>query len=300
MSTATLMILTHPTETAAAPGRAGDPGFHAADPDSPHVNVMDLGITRGDGIFESISVAQEHPQALEAHLARLARSAALLDLPAPDLNVWRNAVFAAVEAHRRTSPTAELFAKLVMTRGIEDLEKPTGWVYVTEAGTFSAARGAGIRVVTLDRGYRHDVAQTSPWLLQGAKTLSYAVNRAALREASRRGADDVIFLSSDGYVLEGPNSSVILRDGDRIRTPETDQGILAGTTQASVFDFFRARGGTTSYARIPAAELTQADAIWLVSSVRQAAPVRRLDGVDLDVDSGLAGELNEFLLARTE
>ncbi len=53
----------------------------------------------------------------------------------------------------------------------------------------------------LDRGYRHDAERTSPWLLAGAKTLSYAVNRAMLREAARRGADDAIFVSSDGYVL---------------------------------------------------------------------------------------------------
>ena len=128
-----------------------------------------------------------------------------------------------------------------MTRGVEGTGTPTGWVYVDTGEDFTAAR-QGIRVVSLDRGYRHDVAETSPWLLQGAKTLSYATNRAALREAARRGADDVIFVSSDGYALEGPTSNVIVRNGDRVRTPQTDQGILAGTTQASVFEFFEARG----------------------------------------------------------
>jgi 4-amino-4-deoxychorismate lyase len=301
MTAATLMILTRPTEATSATGTPGDPGFVRADADDPQVNVMDLGVTRGDGIFESISVAAGHPQALEAHLARLAHSANLLDLPAPDLDVWRAAVIAAIGAHTaEQGDAAELYAKLVMTRGIEGTEKPTGWVYVSGIPDFRAARSAGIRVVTLDRGYRHDVAQTSPWLLQGAKTLSYAVNRAVLREAARRGADDVIFVSSDGFVLEGPSSSVILRHGDRIRTPGTDQGILAGTTQASVFAFFAERGNSTSYERIRAEELTTADAVWLVSSVRQAAPVRQLDGVELDVDTDLAAALNGFLLARTE
>ena len=49
-----------------------------------------------------------------------------------------------------------------------------------------------------------------PWLLAGAKTLSYAVNMAALRHAERHGAGDVIFVSSDGYVLEGPRSTVVI------------------------------------------------------------------------------------------
>ena len=55
--------------------------------------------------------------------------------------------------------------------------EPTAWAR-TEVWATTPPATVGIRVVTLDRGYRHDVAQTSPWLLQGAKTLSYAVNRA--------------------------------------------------------------------------------------------------------------------------
>ncbi|SKB00382.1 4-amino-4-deoxychorismate lyase [Agreia bicolorata] len=276
---------------------SADSGCVRVDAEAPHVSVMDLGVTRGDGIFETISVCGGRAQALEPHLDRFVRSARLLDLPDPDLDLYRQAVFAAIDAH---DDVAELYVKTVMTRGVEGAGVPTGWVYAAEAADFAGARTEGIRVVTLDRGLRHDVAQTSPWLLQGAKTLSYAVNRAALREAERRDADDVIFTSSDGFVLEGPTSNVILRRGDTLVTPRTDQGILPGTTQASVFEFAQAKGMKTEYAVVPIAELSSADALWLVSSVRQVVPINRLDGVERSIDVEFTARMTAYLLGRRD
>jgi 4-amino-4-deoxychorismate lyase len=234
-------------------------------------------------------------------LTRLAHSAALLDLPAPAADVWREAVRAGVADYltRNGDADAELYAKLIYTRGIEGEGRPSGWLFVDLGEDFTQAR-LGIRVVTLDRGVRHDVAETSPWLLAGAKTLSYAVNRAAQREAVRRGADDVLFISSDGFALEGPTSNVVTLTDGVVRTPNTDQGILAGTTQAAVFDFFTRRGLRTEFAPLTLEDVVASDALWLVSSVRQAAPVTHLDGREYPVDAALTAELNAYLLARTE
>src|SRR5699024_5156625 len=118
--------------------------------------------------------------------ARLAHSAAVLDLPAPRTEVWRAAVLAAIGA----AGGGDLAVKAVLTRGVEGTDRCTGWVLATAAPDTDRAREHGVRVVTLDRGYAADVAVTSPWLLQGAKYTSYAVSMAALREARRRGADD--------------------------------------------------------------------------------------------------------------
>lgn len=295
MTRATLLTITVPTGEPAA----GDPGFALADFDAPQVRITDLVVTRGDGVFETIAVIDGHPQALGPHLMRLAHSAELLDLPAPAEHVWHEAVLAGIADYRsRNGDGGELFAKLIYTRGIEGTGAPSGWIFVDEGEDFTQQR-LGIAVVALDRGLRHDVAETSPWLLAGAKSLSYAVNRAAQREASRRGADDVIFISSDGYALEGPTSNVILLADGVVRTPQTDQGILAGTTQAAVFAFFAERGYATEYRHITKDELEAADALWLVSSVRQAAPITRLDDRAYPVDADLTAELNRYLLSRT-
>lgn len=279
------------------PHTPGAPGFELVDPALPHVSVLDLAATRGDGIFEAFSVTDGHAHAVDAHLRRFAGSAQKLELPAPDLDAWRAAIEGVIAA---LDDAPEATVKTVMTRGVEgDPDaRPTGWVYGWPAADHTAARTTGIAVVCLDRGYRHDVEQTSPWLLSGAKTLSYAVNRAVLREAARRGADDVIFVSSDGFILEGPTSSVLFRRGNTLLTPGTGLGILDGTTQGDLFAWASARGMQTGFELLSPDELAKADALWLVSSGRQAAPIRAIDGKPHEIDTGLSDEMNAYLLGR--
>ena len=294
MPTTALALLNRPS--AEAPEhRPGGYAFKLVDPTGSYLSVLDLGVTRGDGIFETISVGHGSPQALEPHLRRFARSAAALGMPAPDLDAWRSAILAVIG---ELDAAPEAWVKTVMTHGVEGDGRPTGWAYASVSGDFTAARTTGIRVVTLDRGYRHDVERTSPWLLAGAKTLSYAVNRSVLREAARRNADDVIFVSSDGYVLEGPTSTVLYRRGDQLLTPGTGLGILEGTTQGSLFELAARRGMRTGFELLTPAELERADAIWLVSSVRHAAPIRELDGSPRTIDAQLTAAMNDHLATR--
>jgi 4-amino-4-deoxychorismate lyase len=273
-------------------------GHRLVDATVPVLRVDDLGSTRGDGIFETASLVDGHVQALEAHLQRFAQSAAMLQLPRPDADIWRAAVRAVGEALAARG-VAHGAVKFVLTRGVEGGAVPTGWVLGTAAPDFTRDRTEGIRVVLLDRGYRHDVPRTAPWLLAGAKTLSYSVNRAAQREAVRRGADDVLFVSSDGFLLEGPTSSLLLRRGDRLVTPRVDLGILAGTTQADLFAWAASAGLATGYELLTPADLEAADAAWLVSSVRHVAPVRAVDGRERAIDAELTVRLNAALDART-
>ncbi|HWS51458.1 MAG TPA: aminodeoxychorismate lyase [Microbacterium sp.] len=267
--------------------------FAVVDAAAPALSVGELSTQRGDGVFESIGVIDSHAQEVTPHLERLAHSARLCDLPAPNLLQWRQAVDRAAAQ----CPAGESVIKLILSRGVEHGPTPTAWVTAAPAPDFAIPRTRGVSVVTLDRGYDLDAAQRAPWLLLGAKTLSYAVNMAALREARRRGADDAIFLSSDGFVLEAPTASLILRHGDRFTTPAPNGGILHGTTQLSVYEHLTARGFDVGYGRIPASDLHAADAAWLVSSVRLAVPITAVDDTTLPTDPTLTGELNAYLLS---
>lgn len=296
-----LLLVVHP------PAGQHDSGHHIsslpqlieADPDAPQVHVLDVSATRGDGIFETISIGRGRPQALHAHLQRFARSARMLDLPLGDLSVWHDAVHQLAE---HFVDVDEAWVKTVLTRGIDGHGEtaPTGWAYAAVSPDFRREREVGVDVVLLDRGYRSDVAESSPWLLAGAKTLSYATNRAAVREAQRRGADDVLFVSTDGMLLEGPTSTLILRRGDTLVTPPPSFGILEGTTQGDLFTAAEQWGLSTAISPLVPDELLAADAAWLVSSVRHAAIIRSVDGTEIPVDAGLTAAMNGFLRSRRD
>lgn len=256
--------------------------------DAPLLYADDLAALRGDGVFETLLVRDGAACLLDAHLQRLARSAGLMDLPAPDLPAWRHAVDVAVRQWT-AEQAGEGALRLIYSRGRESGSGPTGYAMVTPLpGRIAAARRDGVAVLTLDRGLSADGTDAMPWLLAGAKTLSYAVNMAALRYAARQGADDVIFVSSDGHVLEGPRSTVVVAAGGLgsrcLLTPPASHRILLGTTQHALFEVARARGYDCDYRSLTQEDLAAAQDIWLVSSITLAARVHTLDGRELTPD----------------
>ncbi|OBG67614.1 4-amino-4-deoxychorismate lyase [Mycobacterium sp. E735] len=262
-------------------------------PDAPLLHADDLAAVRGDGVFETLLVRDGRPCLVESHLQRLTQSARLMDLPEPDLPSWRAAIDAA--SSEWVAATADEGAmRLIYTRGRESGTAPTTYVMVNAVPErVTAVRREGLAAVMLDRGLPAAGADAMPWLLAGAKTLSYAVNMAALRHAARQGAGDVIFVSSDGYILEGPRSTVVIATGSGgdlcLLTPPPWYPILRGTTQQALFEVARAKGYDCDYRSLRPADLHAAQGIWLVSSMTLAARVHTLDGRPL-LRSPLAAE----------
>jgi len=254
-------------------------------PGAPLLHADDLAAVRGDGIFETLLVRDGTACLVESHLQRLTQSAKFTDLPEPDLASWRRTIDLATR--QWAAGTADEGAlRLIYSRGRESGSPPTAYAMVNPVpDRVAAVRRDGLSAVTLDRGLPATAADTMPWLLAGAKTLSYAVNMAALRHAARQGAGDVIFVSSDGYILEGPRSTLVIATTSEagggnpcLLTPPPWYPILRGTTQQALFEVARAKGYDCDYRALRIADLHAAQGIWLVSSMTLAARVHTLDG----------------------
>lgn len=271
-----------------------DGAVSAVPAEQPVVTAFDLGLARGDGVFESVAVVDGGTRHLGAHLERLARSADRLALTDPGDGVWRELV-ATVLADWPAG--VEGVCRLLLTRGLGQGAPPTALALLAPVpAEVLRQRSEGISVVTLGLGIPADFRERAPWLLGGAKTLSYAVNMAAQRHAHDLGADDVVLTSLEGQLLEGPTSTVVWAAGGALHTPPQETGILPGTTQARLFAAAERDGWPTRVRPGTVDDLHAADAVWLLSGVRGAAPVHTIDGVRRG-DAGLSGRVRE-LLAR--
>jgi 4-amino-4-deoxychorismate lyase len=262
--------------------------------DQPVVTAFDQGLGRGDGVFESVAVVDGRAPYVAAHLARMRSSAALLELPDPGDDVW-HALLDTVLADWPAG--VEGVCRLFLTRGLGVGAPPTALALLSPipAETLQQ-RAEGISVVSLGLGVPAAFRAGAPWLLGGAKTLSYAINMAAQRHAHAVGADDVVFTSLEGQLLEGPTSTVVWSADGVLHTPPLDTGILPGTTMARLFARAADAGRPTAVTAGTVDDLHAADAVWLVSGVRGAVVVHTLDGVPRG-DAGLSERLRE-LLAR--
>ncbi|WP_433371229.1 aminotransferase class IV [Actinoplanes sp. CA-142083] len=215
----------------------------------------------GDGVFETIHLRPSGPFLLGDHLARLARSAALLDVPMPDLP----------DLDGRKSDISESALRIICTRRSHHVT-----VSPISPDTLRERR-EGVRVISARLGSA--IGGKPPWSLWEAKILSYGENFAARRWARARGADDLLWLSTEGYALESPTASLVWLAGEDLCTvPPAEAQILPGTTAAHLLSLAPSAGLRPSYRMVTIEQLRGADAIWLASALRGLSFVKELDG----------------------
>ena len=240
-------------------------GRGVVDPSEPVLRADDEALLRGRAAFETVRVYGGRSFRLSAHLERLAGSAERIGLPPVNRLELDELAHQALDA--AAAPDAVL--RLYWTPA------PIALALVSELPDhLDELRERGQRLISL-RGVRAD----EPWLLPGVKSTSYAVNMAAEAEAKRHGADDAVFVDTDGTVLEGPTTNVWWRRDRTLYTPSLDLGILAGVTRAAVLELAGACDYAVEDGHHSLTELLAADEAFTSSTVREVMPVTELDGV---------------------
>jgi branched-chain amino acid aminotransferase len=248
--------------------------------DAPHLSALDRGFTLADGVFETMRVYDSHVFRLDAHIRRLsdATSALGIPLPAEMGNVVRQAVLEAAATGTRDASVRVTVSRGVGSPGLapSPSSEPTVVVTVGPLPAFSPDLYANGITVHVASGRRNERAMTA-----GLKTIAFTESVVALAAAHAAGADDALFLDTEGHVSEGTSSNVFVvatADANVLVTPPLSCGALPGITRATVIELATGLGIGVDVRPIDSDELFASPEVFLTSSLRAIAPVVRIDG----------------------
>lgn len=243
----------------APPGEA--PRGQWGPPDSLSLPLNDRGLLLGDGLFETVLVAQGRPWLLAEHLARWHQGSALLGLPPPPTEAALAPLIA--EAIRRSGIQWGAL-RLNWTRGgggrgidlpapLEAPLEPHFWLQLTPGRpTFLPTE-----VVVSEGERRHPTN-----LASRCKTLAYGWAVQARREARAAGADDALVRNTAGDLCCGTTANLLLRLRGRWLTPPLASGCLPGVMRGRALAL-----GLVAEAPLPLGALEEAEAGLLLNSL---------------------------------
>jgi len=233
------------------------------------VPVNDRGFLYGDGLFETVRVADGRPFRLAQHLERLARGADYLKIPCP-FSPGELQDFAGQLIEQNRMPDAIL--RLTLTRGPGE----RGYMPVTDGRptVVMTLHPAPILEPTLQwnliaSSYR--VLAADP--LSSFKTLNKLTHILARQEAVARGADEALLINSNGEVAETAGGNLFWVYQDSICTVPTGRGILPGITRAVVLEICQTLGLSTNKRVIKPEALRNSEGIFITQSALGIVPV---------------------------
>jgi len=257
------------------------------------VHVEDRGFQFGDGVYEVIRTYRGRPFEVEAHLARLERSAAALRLtwdraPAD----WAKVIDEGLRLSR--FPETKIYIQLTRGQAPRDHPFPAG-IPPTTVLTFRelrpldpAVRQAGVSAMTLD-----DVR----WGRCDIKSLNLLGNVLARQQAKEAGAFEAILIR-DGLVTEGSVSNVMVVRKGVLRTAPEGPKILSGVTRTLVLEVARKQGIQVQESYVSREELFEASEVLLTGTTVEILSVVRID--DRPIGDGVPGSVSKALMRGWE
>ncbi|MDB6053048.1 MAG: ilvE [Verrucomicrobiales bacterium] len=266
------------------------------------VSVLDRGFQYGDGVFETVLIAQGRPFRVKQHLERLLSGCSFLKIaPAFDAGNGQTLIEEAVQKNGLKSGVL----RIQVTRGIgprgyspRGANHPSVVITLFEAPDPTASNtprmfhviNSSIRVPVGDR-------------VAGHKSCSKLHNVLARAEADLNQADESLLLNTDGELTEASSSNVFwIEDGQVLTTP-LSAGILPGVTRQLIFEICVEAHIPCSERAVTPEELFQSQGVFLTTSTLGIVEVITLENHSL-ARSHLIGQLfqkvNSVIINETQ
>lgn len=256
------------------------------------VSAFDRGFTYGDGLFETIRAYTGWVFSLDRHLGRLKKGADQIGIPFKgDVGKWRRVMGELLRRNRLQATDASL--RLIVTRGPDVLgslpppDPPPSPTLLLVAKPLDAGiaerQHLGVGVMTVHWG--------NPFNPLQIKSLDYLYNMLATAQAKREGAQEALFVGTDGCVIEGATSNVFSVSQKMLTTPPDSSGLLPGITRDVVIELVKREGLIVHEAPLSLDALLSAEEAFLSGSLKEITPL-------IAINSGKIGTGNPGPITR--
>ena len=258
------------------------------------ISVFDHGLLYGDGVFEGIRSYNRLVFKLNEHIDRLYRSAKAIELKMP---LTKKAVERAVLATLKKNKLDNAYIRLVVTRGPGDLGldprkcKTGGAIFIIADKIALYPKkfyDNGLHIITARTRKNYNGA-----INPNIKSLNYLNNILAKIDAIKKGAQEAIMLTHDGYISECTGDNIFIVKKERIKTPPRNLS-LEGITQKAVIKMARKMKIALRETNMRPDDVYKADECFLTGTAAEIVPVTKID--NRKIGNGKPGHLTCRLL----
>jgi len=239
------------------------------------VSVFDRSFLYGDGLFETMRVANGKPFRWWDHMERLRKGGDFLGIKIP-FGCKTLEKFATELIAQNKMPDALL--RLTVSRGVgprgyspKGADKPILVMTLHPAPGAPGSGPARWKVVTAT--FRLPAGEK----LAHFKTANKLAQVLARAEADAANADEALLCNTEGFVVEGASSNLFWIEGDTVCTPPLTSGILAGVTRAVTLELCQQLGLPHAERQITPAGLRGASGVFLTLSSLGVVSASHLD-----------------------
>ncbi|MFN7728013.1 MAG: aminotransferase class IV [Bdellovibrio sp.] len=242
------------------------------------VGIDDHGFHRGDGVFEAFRAVNKRPYLLRAHLDRMLRSAAKINLQMPeDFNQFESILAQGLERFA----SADTLMRLFVTRGPGGFSPspreslgPQLFLVITPFKPPPQEKYLnGVRIG------RSKIQVKNSWLAT-TKSLNYLPNVLMKAESLERGLDFTVNFDEEGCLAESSTENiVVLRQDGVLCHPPLDK-VLKGCTMSRFFDLAEQHQVIKVQREVHLTEtdVLQAQGLFMVGTTLDVLPVSQYEG----------------------
>ncbi len=236
--------------------------------------IFDEGYSFGLGVFETISVIDNHAVLLDYHLDRLRHGAEVLHIK---MEVTKEKVYSYI----KENPMKNGVLKIIVS------EKNT--IYQCRENNYTQDKYK----VGFSTGLS-SVVRNETSVFTYIKSLNYGDNILEKRSACKKGYDEPVFINSKGQLTEGATTNIFFVKDKKIVTPFSSCGILDGTMRKYIMKKYDVEEKV-----IYPHEVCSFDEMFLTNSLMGIMPVYRFEEHYFDKRECADYILREYLKVRT-